>query len=142
MPFPNTRVIPDGWSEHHLPVPADAMTATVTITGAAGPGTWNPTTGEIEEGDAATVYTGEARVQALPREADDPDAAGQAVSTRPYLVAIPDLTVEVDVGHRVHVDTAEDPLLVGCDLTVRDVQRGSLVWDRALTCELDAANTG
>lgn len=141
MPLPNTRVVPDGWSAHHRAVPVGAMTATVTITGDTNPGDWDPDTGEIEETDGTPVYTGAARVKALPADAAEPEAAGQHVSARLYLVAIPDLTAAVETGHRVHVDTAEDPLLVGCDLTVEDVQRGSLVWDRVLTCSLDAANT-
>jgi hypothetical protein len=134
-------VIPKGWSEHHRPVPAGASTATVTVTRAAAGGTWDASTGTVTGGDSSTIHAGTARIQALLRQPTSPDAAGQTISARDYLVVVNDITVDIRKGDRVHVDTSEDPNLTGRDLTVDEVQRGSLVWERDLTCVLDAANT-
>lgn len=141
MPLPNTRVIPDGWEAHHRPVPASASTATITITRPAGAGTWDPDTGDVTNPDPGVVYEGPARVQARTGP-ENPDAAGQITTIREYLVSVPDASAAPRQGDRVTVTACADQLLLARTLTVLDVVRGSLTWDRPLICSLDASNQG
>lgn len=144
MPFPGTKVIPDGWSDHHRPTAAGTMTATCNLRIPGG------TDKQFDTGTGKTTVTphppylvgAKCRIQALKigEKGVDQRVAEQQITTAPYLVAVDWSTaagVEPRVDHLVDVVTAEDPTLVGHTLTVRSVVRGSLVWERDLTCTDD-----
>lgn len=138
-PLPNTRVIPVDWSAHHRPVVADTWTATVTIRRPGGTqGAFDEATGTYPVTPYAAHYSGKARIQVQPIFSGERDAAGQVVSVAGYLVVVDlatsDETKVDDVVKITAVDTNGDPSLVNRELTVSGVARGSLVWERDLTC--------
>lgn len=132
MPLPGTKVIPQAWSRHHQPTATGGMNATVTVTDPARtvPGAWDDATGTYGPPTPHVVADAIlARVQAV--QSDQASVqAGQESTTRDYLVQLDDPGLstlpDIEVGYRVTVTTAaNDPHLVGLDLTVTDVQHGS-----------------
>ncbi|WP_068325032.1 DUF6093 family protein [Janibacter terrae] len=149
MPFPGTRVVPTGWSRHHQPVASGGMNAACVITDPAHatPGAWDDTTGTyapsapfvlLPPPDGPEEDGWPCRVQAIQSD-QDAEQAGQASTTRRYLVQLhdPDLTTlpDLEQGHVVTIVTAiNDPHLTGLDLVVEDVQHGSERFTRDLVC--------
>lgn len=134
-------VIPATWSSHHRGVVEATQTATVTgRREGATQGPLDPETGKRETVPHAPHYTGPARVQVLASDRDV-DAAGQQLSTRTYLVTVTLTSSDEwkvdDLVKVTAVDDNGDPSLVGRDLTVTSIARGSLVWERVLTCTDD-----
>lgn len=138
MPFPGSRVVPDGWGEHHAAVAAGGMTATCAIRDPAAPPvseTFDPDTGQTIIEPAAPVYEGPCRVQALSSRDRPVDAVGEAVTTPPYLVQMAFDAPAVDEGWPVRITACpDDPQLVGRTLTVRSVAFGSQRFTRDLYC--------
>lgn len=136
MTFPGSRVIDPRWSAHHRPVAVGTMTARCTIDrDGDGAPVWDDETGTWTKPDRVVLYTDmpcRVQQQKQPQEAS---TGGEEVTTHDYLVPVPVSVVGVKVGHQVLVDACPDDLsLVGRRLTVTDVQRGSLVWERDLIC--------
>lgn len=140
MPLHGTKVIPSGWSAHHQPTVALAMTAVVDITR---PGTGKPNrdedTGEIIPPARTDVAVDEpARIQPMPTAERVVEVAGKLVTLRGYLVQVRVEVGEVKVGDTVTVRQAlGDPQLAGRVLRVRDVPYASESWSRDLVCEDD-----
>lgn len=130
--------IPEDWSDHHRPVLAGTHTATVTLRRPGGtPGAFNPTTGTYPSTPFTAYYTGAARVQILNPAEQERLAGEQEVSTLRYSVTLDhEVTgVQLDDLCRVTVvDDNGDTELVGRDLVVESIERGSLHWERRLVC--------
>jgi hypothetical protein len=112
------------------------MQDTCTITRAdAGTPVFNETTGAYTSSAPTTVYTGPCRVK--PRNLADRvvDAGEQAVSLWPFQVSIPFAATDVELDDLVTVTASVDPSLVGRELRVRSVTRGTFVTARRLECE-------
>lgn len=141
MPLASTRVIHANWSTHHRPVAEGAMTAQCTITS---PGTlsgWDPVTGPTAAIPPVVLYTGPCRVQANPSRVGEADAAGQPITRRPYLLAIPAVSDDIPVTARVLITACTgDTHLAGKTFTVSDVVYASERFERDLTCILDLTN--
>lgn len=131
MPFPGSRVIPAGWAEHHLPVLVTTRTAVVTFRRFSGPPVHDPVTGSTSR-PTAVVCSGTFRIQAYQTNAQNTDAAAQRITTHAYqLSGAVDVDLKVDdVGT---VDVCADSTLVGRELRVTDIQRGSLLFERTFT---------
>lgn len=141
MPLDNTRVIPDGWAAHHRPVVAQALTVDVTIRepGSTPSGPRDPETGVRPSAPHSPHFTGKARIQVTPIAGSaEVVTADQEVTQVAYLVVVDrDESAETAVEHIVKitaVDDNADPTLVGRELTVAVVRRGSLTWERDLIC--------
>ena len=140
-------VITEDWSAHHRPVMAGTHTATVSLRRPGGtPGVFDPVTGTFPSTPFAAYYTGPARVQKLSLGgAEQIRLAGdQEVSTLGYAVML-DHTLEDtetfgtavqldDVCQVTEVDDNGDETLVGRELIVGAIERGSLHWERRLLC--------
>lgn len=136
----NHAVIPPGWEAHHRPIPVSAMTGVCVIRGADVPGEYpdfDTTVGPVLADGVPC------RVQELKREGRTP-TVGAYADTRQYQVTIPledwPTGVEVtDHGPLVTVTGyqaghAGDPDLIGRRLLIINMQRGTLSWERVLTC--------
>lgn len=137
-PLPNTRVIPTGWSAHHRPVVEGTWTGTCTIRRpGVVKGDFDEETLTYESTPHDPHYTGKCRVQVQPIFSGDREAAGQKVTVAGYLVAVDlatsDQTKVDDVVKVTGIDDNGDPTLVGRELTVSGVARGTLAWERDLT---------
>lgn len=136
-PLPGTRVIPLGWSQHHAPVAAGGMNATVTIGNTRTGTTHDPETDETVATWSTEYDAGPARVQAV-NQAQQGDAAGQQITGRAYLVQLDMNHTGADTitpGARVLVTAAtNDTQLLGQVLWVVDVQLGSERFTRDLVC--------
>lgn len=138
--LPGMQVIPPNWEAHHRPIPVSAMTGVCAVHGADTPGEYpdfNTVPGPALAEDVPC------RVQELKRE-NRASTVGAYADTRQYQVTIPiedwPTGVEVtDHGPRVTVTGyqaghAGDPDLIGRRLLVINMQRGTLSWERVLTC--------
>jgi hypothetical protein len=134
MPLPTTRVIPDGWSQHHRPTATATMTATCTITRTTGDGTTGPD-GTWTPGTTSSVYDGPCRVTALQRPERLLVVGEDAVRERRYDVAVRYDTNEVHVDDVLQVTKSKDAGLVGLQFRVVDVRYDSEQWERILGCE-------
>lgn len=121
------------------------MTATVRITvpPAKAPA-YNPTTGLTADPEPDVIYEGLARIQVKTSLDKTANAADQAVTSRDYLVSVPQTTTDIPVGARPArlqvTGCLGDSGLVGRVLTVIDVAFGSESWQRDLTCRDDLTN--
>lgn len=143
MPFPNTVVVHADWSEHHAPVAAGFQTSTVTVGFPTGTG-YDPDTDDTGA-TYSTIYSGPAAIQAVdqPQQAD---VAGQSLAGHTYLVELDFLAAssedgDLAPGARLHVTASpNDPLLLGQNLWVIDVQMGSERFSRVLLCSDNQAD--
>ena len=144
MPFDTTKVIPDDWSQHHAPVAAGGMNATVRIYNPADdvPG-WDPVTESQTLVHGAPVYDGPARVQELNRP-DHATQADQDVTSHQYLVQLVMDAAHIEKGWALVVsECANDPDVVAWTATreavINDVQHGSERFTRDIgaTINLD-----
>lgn len=138
-----TRVIPKGWEAHHRPVAESTMTGRADLFGTEGPaeyGQWDTSSPDALARDIPVRvqrFYGDNRVE----------APGELLDVRQFLVTMPlsrwpagqSVT---DAGPFLRVTGyapghAGDPELVGRRLRVTSVTRGTLVWERDLTCVLD-----
>jgi hypothetical protein len=136
------RVIPHDWSAHHRPVLDTTHTVTVTIRPPGGTlGTFDPVLGTRPVTPYPVYYTGLARVQLMVRAQDQIRNAGeQQVSTIGYQVTLDSEVTGIEIGYLVRVtelDDNGDVSLIGRDLTVEAIERGSLYWERRLLCSDD-----
>jgi len=133
MPLEDSRVVPVGWEAHHRPVLATTRTATITFRRASGPAVFDPATGSTSQ-PKTVVFTGQVRLQHHEIGTASATVAGaEKVTAHRYQVSGPvemDLLTD-DVGT---VDDCNDPTLVGRELRVVDLQRGSLLFERTVLC--------
>lgn len=137
MPRPGTPVVPAGWEQHHRPVANATMTATCDITrpDPDSPPVFDPETGTTTQPTITVVTQSPCRVQETDTgSASEAVAAGQQITAHTYLVTLPYPTDEVEIDDTVTITAASDPSLTGRGLTVADVMRGSLLWERDLIC--------
>jgi hypothetical protein len=149
-PFPNqsvgrpgTPVIPADWSTAPRIVMAGTRTGQCGLRhpGAA-TGAFDPATGTYPGAERTAYWTGSCRIQATPIFGGRPeDAAGEAITTVAYLVAVDldadDPADQLRVGDLVRVSALDDngdQTLIGRDLTVQSIARGTLAWERDLVC--------
>lgn len=119
---------------------AESYTATVTATDAQGGG-WDPGTGPGTPGNGDPLYDGPARIQAVRNTAQPREAAGQAVTVRPYKVALPWDAPDLPVGTRLTVTAhPHDTLVAGKILTITGSVYGDLGIERVLYADLDLTN--
>lgn len=144
MPLLNTVVVHPDWSEHHAPTAAGFQTSQVTVGFPTGPPVYDPDTDDTTT-TYSNVYTGPAAIQAVnsPIQAN---VAGQTLAGRSYLVELDfDASSSEDgdlaPGARLHViDSPNDPLMLGQNLWVVDVQMGSERFSRVLECSDNQAD--
>lgn len=135
MPRPSSNVIHPRWATHHRPVVEGTFTATIAIRDPA-----QDTRGELDHDTgtrpvvkATPYYVGGCRIQQQ-KQPQVSISADQRVTTHDYLVPVP-IEVNARTGHIGTVtDCPADPTLVGRELKVTDVLRGSLAWERDLIC--------
>ncbi|GAB3042198.1 DUF6093 family protein [Sediminivirga luteola] len=134
MPFPNHKVVPDGWSQHHTQTAEAWFTARCRITTQPDwpevPDYDNPPEGEL-------LYTGPCSVQPI-NTATSNEVVAETRTVRPYLVSLP-LTVqrvraEAESPLVRITECPDDPAFVGRQLKVTDVQYASTNWTRDLVC--------
>lgn len=142
MPFPTTRVIPEHWSQHHAPVAAGGMNATVTVTDPnTATSTWNPDTESQDWTPGPAVYDGPGRVQAIDT-ASETTQATQDVTERRYLIQLLKDAPHIEQGWTVQVtqcanDTDLVAVVLARPMAVKDVQHGSERFTRDLICTLN-----
>lgn len=133
MPLEGSRVIPAGWEAYHRPVLDTTRTATITFRRFSGPPVHDPDTGSSSR-PTAVVFSGTCRIQDhVTNAAGAFVAAAERITVHAYQVSLPveaDLRID-DVGT---VDGCNDPTFVGRQLTVTDIQRGSLLFERDVIC--------
>lgn len=131
-------VIPAGWSAHHRPAANSTHTATVQLRHAGGTtGEFDRVTGAAPFTPHAPYYVGAARIQLLPAETQEVEAAEQQVSLARYAVMLDSNVTGFaldDLCKVTSVDDNGDAWLVGRVLTVYAFESGSLHWERRLLC--------
>jgi hypothetical protein len=135
---PGTAVIPDGWAASHAPVVEKLMLeATVSIRQAGSSGThWDEDAGATVPTPYAPFASDvPARILALAEatNAVGADAVDQQVRVIGYRLALPRATADTRLVPGVLIDVTTctgDPLLVGRQMTVTDVVRGTHIFER------------
>lgn len=136
MPLPNSKVIPDGWSEYHRPTAELALTAAGELRRPGHQTGFDETTGRSQYVDPSVYHSGSCRIQALARTQGAADVGDRQVTVRPYRVSWSVDVPEVRINDQVAVTVCtDDPQLVGHILRVVDIPEGSLLWQRDLICE-------
>ena len=124
MPFPGTRIIPDGWAEAHRPVAAGGMTGACIVERVTdGPEPFPPVEGWEPR---QRLWAGKCRIQELKREqASVP--TGQPTESRQYLIQLPYLPVnplpELAVGERGDIVTHN-----GTEYVLKQRMTGTELW--------------
>lgn len=114
------------------------MVDACTIAAHATRGALNTTTGQYPSVAGALIYSGPCRVKSQ-GEGNVAEAGEQAVSLWPFQVSVPVSVTDVGVDHVVTITaSALDPALVGTELRVRHVTKGSHITARRLACEVNA----
>lgn len=138
-----TPVIPAAWSQAPREVMAGTRTATVELRHpGADRGDFDTTTGTYPASPHPAYWTGSARIQVAPVfGGGQRENAGETREVISYLVAIDlsadDSTDELRLDDEVKVtgvDDNGDPSLVDRTLYVQSIARGSLAWERDLSC--------
>lgn len=116
------------------------MVDACTITrGGSGAPTFNSTTGTYTPPAGSTVYTGACRVKPSALSGNTTVQAGEReVSLWPFAVSVPVSVTDVDLNDLVTITASADASLVGRELRVRSVARGTFVTARRLDCEEDS----
>lgn len=141
MPLPRTTSIHPRFEAHLRPVTEGDMPCELAISRAGtGPGTFDPATGTTTGPARVTVAICPGRVTPTAAQSRTVAAAGQQVTLRTYLIAVPVDVTGVRVDDRVTVTavaTDADPGLLGAVLRVTDVTTGSTSLQRTLVAEQD-----
>jgi hypothetical protein len=132
MPFPGSRVIVPRWEAHHRPVLATTRTAMITFRRISGPPVHDPATGSTDQ-PRTVVYTGSCRIQEHQINAHSAVAGAELITTHAYQVSL-DVAAALQKDDIGTVDASNDPTLVGRELRVNDIQRGSLLFERDVIC--------
>jgi len=139
MPLPGTRIIHPLFQVHHAATIAQTQTAECAITRPSSHATaFDEATGRSVYVEADGIYAGRCRVQRRAgRSNGSADVGDRQVHEVPYLVTLPASSLLVLVNDVVTVTgAAHDLNLVGVQLTVVDVWRGSTRWEQDLYCDL------
>lgn len=132
-PLPGWKIIPPLWAEEHRPTAEATFTAQIAFYHSGEPEPWPLPEGWVGQ---TPFYTTKCRVQQLNREGSAV-AADQPVNLHDYLVVVSVDSPPIVGGERgdygIILDSS-DSLLEGRRLDVRDVQHGSLMWERDLIC--------
>lgn len=135
---PGTQVIPDGWAAAHGAAVAGTMTATVDLRLPGSTTEWSEEQQQTVSAPLAPYGTDvPARIQAVTSGATAVEAAGETLTVRGYLIGMPSTVTTIAPEHLVRVKTCDDASLVGRDLSVTDVLRGSLIWERDVFAALN-----
>lgn len=130
-------VIPPDYEATHAPVVEGTMTGTCRITyGDANPAApvWDPALGSPIRPAQPALYEGPCRVQAMNQRVAIQRLGDIAARHMTYLVTIVRGT-QIPAGAIVEIATSSDPLLpAGHQLTVGEVTRGTLTFERDLMC--------
>lgn len=113
------------------------MIDTCTITRAGSVGSFDPATGLTTPAVGSQVYTGPCLVMARDVAGSEPDAGGQPVSLRAYVVSLPVTATAVEPGDQVHVDASADPGAAARTLTVETIDAVTVATMRRLFCTHD-----
>lgn len=136
-------VIPEDWSGHHRPALAGTRTATVALRRPGGtPGAFDPVTGTRPSTPFPAYYglgisEPNARIQVLPSNDQVRLAGEQEISTLGYQVTLDHAIDGIQIDDLVTVTAVDDngdQGLVGRELRVESIERGSLHWERRLLC--------
>lgn len=141
MPLPGSHVIHPDWISHHRPVAEGGFTAAVHINAE---GTGEPVWDDADQVSRTPAgperYLGGARIQLLTLTEAQRLVAEQQITTLAYLVVVSLDATTVEVDDIVTIDQVDadgDQSLIGRQLRVRAVARGSLAWERDLVCTDD-----
>lgn len=147
---PGTKVIPANWGRSHAPVATKSMTAHCRILPPGeGPLVFDPAEKISKRSDVLPTYDGPCRIQILNAQDTVAVVAEQTQSTSGYLITltrdptgtndddIPFTSDGITLAHTVHVDTCDDPDLVGRMLRIRSVVHGTERFERDLLCVED-----
>ena len=129
MPFPNQRIIPDGWAEYHRPVAAGVMTGACTVDRVdTGPAPWPP---PEDWTGRERVWSGQCRIQELKREQSSVPVE-QPTESRQYLIQLPYTdeypVPELRVGERGDIVTH-----AGVEYILKQRMTGTLLWTHDFT---------
>lgn len=134
-PLQGSKVVPDRWAEHHRPAAEALLVDRGRLRHAGGTSAFDPVTGLRATAPPAAYFEGPCRVQVLAAQEARATVGGQQVSTVAYRVTVPVDVTEVAVDDVFTADACEaDGSLIGRSLRVAAVARGSLIWQRDLTC--------
>lgn len=126
-PLPNTRVIPDGWAEHHRPTANGTMTEPCTFVRVSdGPPPYPKPPGWTAE---APFHETVCRVQELKREGGSVPA-DQPTTERQYLVTIPVIGAPAfRAGERGDIIRT-----IGREFRIASIMFGTILWELDLIC--------
>lgn len=137
MPFPNTRVVPAGWSQHHARTAAGGMNGRCRIydPATATPG-WDNATESATLDWGTPVYDGPCRIQ-IQRGARTLVQGDEQIERVTYLVQLAFSAPVLATGWAlVPYDCVNDSQLVaGQPLYITDTQLGTERFTRDLVCE-------
>lgn len=124
MPFPGTKIIPDGWAERHRPVAAGGMTGTCKVERVTdGPEPFPPVEGW---NGREHLWAGRCRIQELKRESAALPTE-QPSESRQYLVQLPYTTENPIPG--LHVGERGDIVThAGVEYILKQRMTGTLLW--------------
>nr|WP_242496519.1 DUF6093 family protein [Xylanimonas protaetiae] len=128
-----------------MPVSEGSLNCTVSVTDGSTGGGWDPVSGPLPDAPVV-VYTGRARVTYKPVRAEDRDAAGQQVTVRDVIVAVPrDACPELAATARITVTAVDGnapATLAGRVLAVQSTAWSSHALEQVITCTDDQSNQG
>lgn len=129
-PLSTTRVIPDGWSEHHRPAAEDTLT-----------GLCDARRADRAGGPSGIIYgtpvwaAKPCSVQFLSQSARPVVVADSTEVQVTHRVSVPITLTDVGYGDVITVTAnPDDPRLTGTILTVVLVESGTTNWTRDLAC--------
>jgi hypothetical protein len=134
MPLPGSRIIPNGWSEHHRPTATATLNGSCVIDRPGAPASLDPATLQYGAAASTRIWAGPCRVQALARAQAKAGFAELDLTTKHYQVVV-EWQAVVQVQDVVTVTDADDPTLVGRKMRVLDVSVGTEQWERDLIAE-------
>ena len=132
MPLPGTRVISDGWSDHHKPVSEWAMKGTCEITILSSGGVTQPDGSWIPSAQVL-IYSGPFRmVRSGSSGENHPISGDRRLTTHTYEVQIKASAEEILTGD-VLTATGGEPQVIGRRLRVESVRTATEEWSRNLS---------
>lgn len=134
---PDTPVVPANWEAGHAPVASKTFTAECRVNAGdantAEP-VWDPAVKSPVRPPAPVLYEGGCRVQVMNQRTAIKLLGDQAARHMTYLVSI-ERGAEIPSGAVIEMTASSDSLLEpGHQLTVADVMRGTLTFQRDLVC--------
>ena len=136
---PEPELFTAEWVEEHRGVPESAMNCVVKFRRVvAGPGTWNPETGQIEGTTVTELGDSIARLQPL-RSAVPKEVPGNDTYTQVILVSIPITPyIEFRAGDQMKVLMADlNPDLLRYDYRLKEVLDSGNPLERTIQFEVD-----